>query len=462
VKRACLLVSVLLVLSGCGGDEGSSSQATAEGKRVFTSEGCDGCHTLADAGAKGTAGPNLDEARPSQDEVKTQVERGGNGMPAFAGKLSPEEIEAVAAYVSQAAAKSGASGPSGVFFERDDTELADCGGGDRAIPCYEQAFGNLVYDDGPDQALTVLARTMRSDKDVGLGCHRIAHRMGSAALKRYDGDVGLAFSKGDAVCSSGYYHGILERAFAGVPEGKLAATAQTLCSSGTIASNEFLRFQCSHGLGHGLMLTTKYELPISLETCDALRGRYDGEACQGGVFMENFTSSYGFVSGYLREEDLLYPCNSVSENRKAACYLIVTSRVLPAVDWNWQEAAEVCRTAEPNWVYMCFRSYGRDAISTNAYRQDEARRLCGFAGEWEGECVLSVALHIVNEERRLEGAGRWCRETPASMKGECYAGIGSPAYLLYPSATERQRACARLTRDPGHQYACTSGRLPPS
>ena len=104
MKRAVLLVSALLVLSGCGGGEESSPQGTADGKRIFASEGCAGCHTLADAGANGTAGPNLDETRPTQDEVKTQVERGGNGMPAFAGKLSAEEIDAVAAYVSQAAA----------------------------------------------------------------------------------------------------------------------------------------------------------------------------------------------------------------------------------------------------------------------------------------------------------------------------------------------------------------------
>jgi cytochrome c553 len=454
----CLLVAI----SGCGGGGNSpGSQANADGKRVFQTAGCDGCHTLADAGAKGTVGPNLDELRPSQDAVKTQVERGGNGMPAFGGKLSDDKIAAVAAYVSQAAAKSGATGPSGVQFARDDTRLSDCHGAD-AEPCYEQAFGNLVFQDGPGKALTVLGRTMRTNKTVGLGCHRIAHRMGSAALKRYDGDVGLAFSRGDAVCSSGYYHGILERAFSGVPQSKLATTAQKLCSSGTIARDAFLRFQCNHGLGHGLMLTTQYKLPVSLDTCDALKGGSDVDACEGGVFMENFTSSYGFVSGYLKDDDLLYPCDIVSEARKPACYLIVTSRVLPTLHWNWRKAADVCRGAEADWVYMCFRSFGRDAISTNAYRQPVARRLCHLAGDSEGDCVLSVALHIVNEERNLQSAGRWCRETPAALQGACYAGIGSPAALLYPDAAQRQRACGRIVSDPRFIYSCTTGQYPPS
>jgi cytochrome c553 len=462
MKRAgLLLVTVLLALSGCGSDQDGSTQAGADGKHVFLTAGCSGCHTLADAKSKGTTGPNLDQLRPTQDDVRIQVERGGNGMPAFGGKLSKSQIGAVAAYVSQAAAKSGTTGPQGIDFKPDDTKVADCHGA-QAEPCFEQAFGNLVYADGASRALSILGRTMQTNKTVGLGCHRIAHRMGAAALKHYDEDVGLAFSKGDAVCSSGYYHGILERAFAGVPQSKLGETARKLCSSGTIAHDDFLRFQCNHGLGHGLMLTTHYEMPLSLDTCDKLRGGYDVDACQGGVFMENFTSSYGFVSGYLKDDDLLYPCDIVSEARKAACYLIVTSRVLPAVHYNWQKAADVCRGAEPNWVYMCFRSLGRDAISTNAYRQPVARRLCHYAGDWEGDCVLSVALHIVNEEEGLQGAARWCRDTPEALKGPCYAGIGTSAYLLYPNVVDRQRACQRIVRDARLRYACTSGELPPS
>jgi cytochrome c oxidase subunit 2 len=39
----------------------TSTAAAAAGKAVFTgASGCSGCHTLADAGASGTVGPNLD------------------------------------------------------------------------------------------------------------------------------------------------------------------------------------------------------------------------------------------------------------------------------------------------------------------------------------------------------------------------------------------------------------------
>lgn len=79
------------------------TQALAAGKSEFETN-CATCHTLADANAVGEVGPNLDELAPGIALVTKQVTNGGGGMPAFQGILSEEEIGAVAAYVSTAAA----------------------------------------------------------------------------------------------------------------------------------------------------------------------------------------------------------------------------------------------------------------------------------------------------------------------------------------------------------------------
>ena len=76
----------------------------AAGKEVFLgSSGCNGCHTLADAGAAGTVGPNLDETMPSYDLTIDRVTNGLGGMPAFSSSLSEDDIANVAAYVSSVA-----------------------------------------------------------------------------------------------------------------------------------------------------------------------------------------------------------------------------------------------------------------------------------------------------------------------------------------------------------------------
>src|SRR4029453_8273979 len=85
-------------------DEKSPPPATAGtmpvGKAVFAEAGCGSCHTLADADATGTVGPNLDERRPSRARVATLVTNGSGVMPSFRDRLTPEQSEEGAVYVS--------------------------------------------------------------------------------------------------------------------------------------------------------------------------------------------------------------------------------------------------------------------------------------------------------------------------------------------------------------------------
>jgi mono/diheme cytochrome c family protein len=81
------------------------SGGETDGKAIFASAGCNGCHTLAAAGSSGTVGPNLDEARPSKELALDRVTNGQGGMPSFKGQLSEEQIDAVATFVAESAGK---------------------------------------------------------------------------------------------------------------------------------------------------------------------------------------------------------------------------------------------------------------------------------------------------------------------------------------------------------------------
>jgi mono/diheme cytochrome c family protein len=84
---------------------GGSAALVAQGKHVFQTAGCTSCHTLKDAGATGTVGPNLDEKKPPKSLVVDRVTNGKGAMPSFKGQLTSAEIEAVATYVSTVAGK---------------------------------------------------------------------------------------------------------------------------------------------------------------------------------------------------------------------------------------------------------------------------------------------------------------------------------------------------------------------
>jgi mono/diheme cytochrome c family protein len=127
---AAAAATLLGLAAGCGGDddegaattETTATTATTEtvatetettgtaqgdaeaGKAVFSSAGCGGCHTLEEAGSSGSVGPKLDGLNLSFDRVKEQVENGGGPMPAFKGQLTDQQINDVAAFVSQASA----------------------------------------------------------------------------------------------------------------------------------------------------------------------------------------------------------------------------------------------------------------------------------------------------------------------------------------------------------------------
>jgi len=126
VRRAILIAFsslAALLLAGCG-SEGVTSPAPvtvvgsvpkptqepatpafklkgdpAAGKKTFLSAGCVGCHTLKDANATGTVGPNLDQAKPDYRLATARVTNGKGAMPSFKGQLSDQQIADVASYV---------------------------------------------------------------------------------------------------------------------------------------------------------------------------------------------------------------------------------------------------------------------------------------------------------------------------------------------------------------------------
>jgi serine/threonine-protein kinase len=127
-------------LIGARQETPGAAVAAPDGKRVFASAGCGGCHTLAAAGATGQVGPNLDELKPAAAAVEAVVTSGSGAMPSFRGKLAGEEIKAVAAFVSGEKPKAEPAarvvetirvgkGPDGITVDGGDVVVADASAG---------------------------------------------------------------------------------------------------------------------------------------------------------------------------------------------------------------------------------------------------------------------------------------------------------------------------------------------
>ena len=81
-----------------------AADTMALGRKVFTQMAvpqCGVCHALGDAGTTGEIGAKLDEIKPDAVRVANAVRGGVGVMPSYDGKLTEEQIKAVAQYVAR-------------------------------------------------------------------------------------------------------------------------------------------------------------------------------------------------------------------------------------------------------------------------------------------------------------------------------------------------------------------------
>src|SRR5918999_336448 len=98
------------------GGGGGGGGGETDGKTLFTDAAeptaCGSCHTLADAGATGTTGPNLDEVVPdlTEEEIRqsiedpdAEIEEGFKPglMPRYGDSLSEQQVDALVQYLTE-------------------------------------------------------------------------------------------------------------------------------------------------------------------------------------------------------------------------------------------------------------------------------------------------------------------------------------------------------------------------
>lgn len=341
-------------------------------------------------------------------------------------------------------------------FRPDGTQLTGCS--DAA--CFQQAFGNVAYRQGPGVALELVEEVYGNGADPA--CHRVTHTIGAASLARYGGNVTKTLGEGDPTCWSGYYHGVLERSLVKVRSRQpaaLARVAKGLCADDRLTP--WVVYGCLHGLGHGLMIATGLNLPIALDVCSRLTRWWDRDACRGGAFMENIQSSYGFTSIFLSDDDPVYPCNWVPTGEKRRCYQIVTSRILGTVGDSWERTADACAEVESAFVGWCFRSLGRDISNRSGRDPAEIAELCAIAREHgrEAECVEAAAYDVTANFTSAEKGRALCDAVHSGVRPSCYYGLGVVLGRFRMTQPERVADCEALTDDARLVRECVRGGL---
>ena len=280
------------------------------------------------------------------------------------------------------------------------------------------------------------------------------HAIGAASLARHGGSVARTFAGGDSSCGSGYYHGVLERSLVNVKSRQpdvLAPVARTLCDE-TASMTPWIAYQCLHGLGHGLMIATGLNLPISLEVCSRLARWWDRDACRGGVFMENLSTSYGVRSRWLRDEDPVYPCNWVASRGQAALLPdghhadpSVGRRRLDSHGGDVHARRERVRATCASGRSGATRRVGADAMPP---RRSRPARSPGRSGAKPTASLPRRRMSSRNFTSGERGAPAVRGGAPSSLAERCFEGLGSVLGRLRKTAAGPIRGlpCADVER----------------
>jgi len=99
------------VVVACG--SGAPRRSLAEGRDLFAREHCGDCHALAAAGARGRGGgPDFDTSeRLTRAQLRAALVAGANGMPSYAGRLAPRQLDALAAFLFRRDARAPGGAP---------------------------------------------------------------------------------------------------------------------------------------------------------------------------------------------------------------------------------------------------------------------------------------------------------------------------------------------------------------
>jgi hypothetical protein len=363
--------------------------------------------------------------------------------------------------------------------------------GDKRKGCFEDLLLQLVRQDRIRLALGALNLLGQRNAEIRRFGHDYSHVIGINAWTpgKNIGDVYLQCSE---LFQSGCYHGVIQAFFAyqGTDSAKVAA----LChDTPGINNSGWLRFQCVHGIGHGLVQTYTMNLPRALAGCDMLGNSWDAESCYGGAFMEFIVGGRGqshHVHLLVKKDsaagdgtdhagmegmdhaarpdssppfkvrdptDLLYPCSVLGDKYQRACYQMQPGLIVERTGLDFVKVAAVCDTAPEPMRRTCYQGIGTYVSGVTSRDPEESIRLCSQGStRYRSFCFVGLVKNFVDVTANPDDGLALCKKLgPADIATSCYHAVGEETSVLYVQMTKREEVCARV--EAKYNNACRYG-----
>lgn len=291
-------------------------------------------------------------------------------------------------------------------------------------------------------------------------CHQEAHTIGRIGYEISGEEV---FRQCDASCHSGCYHGAMESFLNKTGTINIAKNIKRICQ--TFETN-FGVFECLHGVGHGVLAYTNYDLPEAINECKNLGDSFSISSCYGGLFMENILTGQGLGAGkidhqtsWVNKKDPFFPCNAIGDDSELLyqCYQMQTSWMLTIDNYDFVKVAKECLKAPKDMVSVCIKSYGRDAAGYTLRDPRKIVKICANIRDnnHRDECFIGAVNVVVDFwGHNLKSQASELCEVAGESKNACYGSLTGRLAGLFNNKADRLNICG--TMEDAYKEKCYS------
>lgn len=325
--------------------------------------------------------------------------------------------------------------------------LLNCG---NEIECTLNSFRDIEDDYDVNTVLSTFNQLIELYSKNGVDCHRTAHHLGMFLYPYVGKNLLVAYDFAGQKCGGAIFHGIIQNYFViqkneGIDPDTI--NISDICPKFEENPYEIKRWQCLHGLGHGLTISYNYDIFSAVKRCDVFEPGWEQISCGKGIFMQNIIKYSESREGNFDENNILYPCNEIDDKYTPQCYQYHTTYLLFQNNGSIMNSFADCDKIESEeFVKYCYHGMGRQMLPATEVQIEKINRFCQLGGQeqYYTDCFRGMVMTLVNNDQGPSLGFRFCEIIPDNSKTDCYDALGKWIIMLYPEGDQRTKACSNV------------------
>jgi len=309
---------------------------------------------------------------------------------------------------------------------------------------------NKLHKVNNEQVLVVFSELIEKYDQSEYPCHETSHHLGMWLVGHTSLEKSLEIAK--QMCGGGIFHGIFQNYLA--LENFHNQTPEQididLCPKDENPYSIF-RWQCLHGIGHGLTVLYDYDVVSAVQRCDEFATGFEQISCSKGVFMENVGQFFEYKQGNFDESDIYYPCNKTEIKYAPSCYHYQSSMILLKNEFDVEKSFEDCKRIIPEEISdYCIHGIGRQLSDQMRGSVARAQILCQAdeqIKENTSMCLRGMVMTLINRNSDMSKGFEFCNIIDNDYKKDCYDALGKWSLMIRQEHNNRKNECGKSEND---------------